>query len=151
MQALWGRSQSQQTSASWQTHNKHLRLKWFSGCKMNKHEKWTNYYIHIYARRGNLYRKMAHCNQYFCCLYRTVYNKKRSIYKNQYPLSLVNLIFFSFLLIWNRAKTFSFGKSGWETLIFLFFKLFLLFLVHPPNPIWTSHCLGVASQAVVVS
>lgn len=31
MRALWGRNQSQQTSASWQTHNKHLRLRWFSG------------------------------------------------------------------------------------------------------------------------
>lgn len=41
MQALWGRNQSQQTSASWQTHNKHLRQKWFSGWK-EQTWKWTN-------------------------------------------------------------------------------------------------------------
>lgn len=96
--------------------------------------------------------KMAHCNQYFCCLYRTVYNKKRSIYKNQYPLSHVNLTFF-FSSHLKRSKNILFfsGKSGWETLIFSFFKSFLIFFLSTPNPIWTSHCLGVASQAVVVS
>lgn len=44
------------------------------------------------AGRGNSLKNqnMAHCNQYFCRLSRTVYNKKRSIYKNRYPLLLVN-------------------------------------------------------------
>lgn len=52
MRALWGPGRSWQTSASWQTHNKQLRLEWFSGWN-EQTWKWTNSYIHIYARRGN--------------------------------------------------------------------------------------------------
>lgn len=65
-----------------------------SQAEMKQTWKWTNHYIHIYARRGNSYRKMAHCNQYFCCLYRTVYNKKRSIYKTKTHCRLSIWFFF---------------------------------------------------------
>lgn len=47
---------------------------------------------------------MAHCDQYSCRSYRTVYNKKRSIYKNQYPLLHVNWTFFFFSFHSKRSK-----------------------------------------------
>lgn len=110
--------------------------------------KWTNHYIHIYAGRGNLYIKMAHCNQYFCCLYRTVYNKKRSIYKKPIPTVTCQFDFF-FFSFETGAKTFFFWEEWVGDINFLSFFLFLFFflqiifafLFSTPNPVWTSRCL----------
>lgn len=121
--------------------------------QIKRNMEMKTHYIHTQnTQREGTHIKMAHCNQYFCCLYHTVYNKKRSIYRNQYPLSsLVNLITVCYL---NRAKTFFFEE--WvETLIFLFlmnFCLFLsLFFFTPPTPLDLPISLVVNSQAVVNS
>lgn len=82
--------------------------------EMNKHEN-EQIITSIYMQGEVTYIEKWHTAiNTFCCLYWTVYNKKRSIYKNQYPLLLVNLIFLLlFLLIWNGAKTFLFlGRVG---------------------------------------
>lgn len=91
---------------------------------------------------------MAHCNQYFCCLYRTVYNKKRKYL--QKPLSLVNLIFFFLFLSFEMERKHSFFWEEWTGYIDLSF-VFNHFCIFPtPNSIWSSRCVGVAPQAVVV-
>jgi len=100
---------------------------------MNKQKKnmKMNKLLHPYiCKERKLIYKMAHCNQYFCCLYRTVYNKKRSIYKNQYPLSLVNLIFCSH---WKRSKNILFWEEWVGDINFLFFQFFFFFhfWIHP--------------------
>lgn len=112
--------------------------------QIKRNMEMKTHYIHTQnTQREGTHIKMAHCNQYFCCLYHTVYNKKRSIYRNQYPLSsLVNLITVCYL---NRAKTFFFEE--WvETLIFLFlmnFCLFLsLFFFYTPNTFGPSNFSG---------
>lgn len=72
-------------------------------------------------------KQMAHCNQYFCRLYRTVYNKKKKYLQKPIPTVACQVFFFS------RAKTFfSVGVSG--TCFFLpFWLLFLTFFSLPPQ------------------
>lgn len=72
------------TSASWQTHNRHLKA--VTRLTQKEKRKRNTSQAEMNQREENLYIKMAHCNQYFCCLYRTVYNKT-SIYKNQWQFS----------------------------------------------------------------
>lgn len=91
---------------------------------------------------------MAHCNQYFCCLYRTVYNKKRKYL--QKPLSLVILIFFFLFPSFETERKHSFFWEEWTGYIDLSF-VFNHFCIFPtPNSVWSSRCVGVAPQAVVV-
>lgn len=90
---------------------------------------------------------MAHCNQYFCCLYRTVYNKKRKYL--QKPLTCQFDFFFLFLSFETERKH-SFFWEEWTGYIDLSF-VFNHFCIFPtPNSIWSSRCVGVAPQAVVV-
>lgn len=99
-----------------------------SQAEMSKHEN-QNVVTPIYMRGEETHKKMAHCNQYFCRLYRTVYNKKRSIYKNQNPLLLVELTFF-----FPSEQKHSFCGGEWDVFV-SFSLLFFFFSLPPPNHI----------------
>lgn len=124
--------------------------------EMNKHEN-EQIITSIYMQGEVTYIEKWHTAiNTFCCLYRTVYNKKRSIYRNQYPLLLVNLIFFVVVSSHvKRSKNILFFWEEWvgdiNLSFFFFLKMTSCFFLSTPNPIWTSHCLGVVSQAVVDS
>lgn len=98
-----------------------------SQAEMSKHEN-QNVVTPIYMRGEETHKKMAHCNQYFCRLYRTVYNKKRSIYKNQNPLLLVELTFF-----FPSEQKHSFCGGEWDVFV-SFSLLFFFFFSTPPKP-----------------
>lgn len=71
---------------------------------------------------------MAHCNQYFCRLYRTVYNKKKKYLQKPIPTVACQGFFL-------RAKTFfSVGVSG----TCFFFSFWLLFLTFFSLPLQTT-------------